>query len=121
MEPEFTNLHSMFEQIYQSLRMATDVIATRLSELHYDVPSQFTKPSWGFANDETESPEDLITDMISKHYSCAHEAKRVLQAADAAGDERTAHIALQRAGAHEKSAWLLSALIDSKPATHSVM
>jgi DNA-binding ferritin-like protein len=58
--------------------------------------------------------------MIRRHLMCAREAKSLAEVADMAGDEISGHIAVQRQSVHERSAWILTALIESKP-TRSVM
>ena len=113
-EPDFSGLHSLFEQHYQSLRKAADAIAERIHALGYVVPKAFSQHTWGTDLDDTRPPEEMLIGLVRNHQICSREAKKVLDMADMAGDDITANLAAQRASVHDRAALVLLALIPGK-------
>jgi starvation-inducible DNA-binding protein len=120
--PEFTGLHSLFEQHYQSLRKAGDAIAGRIHALGYSpLLSRTSEAAWGTGMDDARPPEEMIGRLIRNHRICAQEAKKVLAIADRIGDDLSANLAAQRQEAHERAIWLLQNLLPGEAPTHSAV
>ena len=112
-DPDAPGLHSLFEQHYQCLRKAADIISERIAGLGYDQPDSYAG-SWGTHPDDNLPQKEMIERLVRSHGSCAHQARKLLVLADRAQDDVTANIALQRATMHEQAMWLLSALPHEK-------
>jgi len=112
--PMFNTLHLMFETQYTELALAVDLIAERIRALGFPAPGSYRE----FA--ELSSVEDaagrpLATEMIA-HLAKDQEkvvrtARRVFSLADEAHDEPTADLLTQRMQVHEKTAWMLRAML----------
>jgi starvation-inducible DNA-binding protein len=112
--PMFNTLHLMFETQYTELALAVDLIAERIRALGFPAPGSYRE----FA--ELSSVEDaagrpLATEMIA-HLAKDQEkvvrtARRVFTLADDAHDEPTADLLTQRMQVHEKTAWMLRAML----------
>jgi starvation-inducible DNA-binding protein len=112
--PMFNTLHLMFETQYTELALAVDLIAERIRALGFPAPGSYRE----FA--ELSSVEDaagrpLATEMIA-HLAKDQEkvvrtARRVFTLADEAHDEPTADLLTQRMQVHEKTAWMLRAML----------
>jgi starvation-inducible DNA-binding protein len=113
MEYDSSQLHSLFEQHYQSARKAVDIIADRIRTLGYELPDRFSQSVWGTGEDDGRPLAEMIALLIRKHQYCAYEAKKVLTIAEMAGDDISANLAAQRLAAHEKAAWLLSLFVEN--------
>lgn len=107
MDPELTNLHSLFEQQYQSLRIASDIIAARIEALGYALPNTTSEAVWGTDPDDARPLSEMISRIVRNHQACAREARKVLNIADLSGDTLSAHLSSQRLTVHEKAAMLL--------------
>jgi starvation-inducible DNA-binding protein len=119
-EPDFPGLHSLFEQHYQSLRKAADVIAERIHVMGYsNLLSAQADSVWGTGTDDARSPVEMFDRMILSHQACTRQAKDVMDTADMTGDDQSAHLGAQRLEAHERAVWLLRALTPDAAATHS--
>jgi starvation-inducible DNA-binding protein len=112
-DPDSMQLHSLFEQHYQSARKAMDIIFDRIHTLGYELPETFSKASWGTNDDDARPLEEMITSLIKSHQRCALEARKALSLAEMVGDDISANLASQRLMAHDKAALLLPTLIET--------
>ena len=108
--PMFTTLHTLFETQYTELATAVDEIAERIRSLGPYAPgslAEFVK----IAEIEEETGHPKATDMIKQletdQLVVAKAARRVIKAAEEAGDDATADLATRRTDIHEKNAWML--------------
>jgi starvation-inducible DNA-binding protein len=112
--PMFNTLHLMFETQYNELALAVDAIAERIRALGHPAPGSYAAYSkLSTIKEETGVPkaEDMIKQLVEGQESVARTARAVFPAADKAGDEPTADLLTQRLHIHEKTAWMLRALL----------
>jgi starvation-inducible DNA-binding protein len=112
--PMFNTLHLMFETQYNELALAVDAIAERIRALGHPAPGSYAAYSkLSSVKEETGVPkaEDMIKQLVEGQESVARTARAVFPAADKAGDEPTADLLTQRLQIHEKTAWMLRALL----------
>jgi starvation-inducible DNA-binding protein len=112
--PQFNSLHLMFETQYNALWLAADEVAERIRTLDVFAPgsySQFAKLS--SIKDEPGVPEwqEMVGQLVEGHEIVAATARDALKAANAAGDDGTADMVTGRLKEHEKTAWMLRALL----------
>jgi len=108
--PMFTTLHTLFEQQYIELATAIDEIAERIRSLGSPAPGSLTEfAAISTVKEETGHPnaEQMIRNLVEDQKSLAKVASRVIKAAEAAGDEASADLAIRRTEVHEKNAWML--------------
>lgn len=113
--PMFTTLHTLFEEQYTELATAVDEIAERIRALGPLAPgslSAFSKISE--VDEETGHPEakQMIRNLAEDQRSIAAVARRVIEAAEAAGDQASADLATRRTDVHEKNAWMLQSHLE---------
>jgi starvation-inducible DNA-binding protein len=113
--PMFQTLHLMFETQYNELWLATDLIAERIRSLGYPAPgtyAQFGKLSSIKEPDGVPKAREMIKQLVSGHEAVTKTARAMFPLADKAGDEATADLLTQRIQLHEKTAWMLRALLE---------
>jgi starvation-inducible DNA-binding protein len=112
--PMFNTLHLMFETQYNELALAVDAIAERIRALGHPAPGSYAAYSkLSTIKEETGVPkaEDMIKQLVEGQESVARTARAVFPSAEKAGDEPTADLLTQRLQIHEKTAWMLRALL----------
>ena len=108
--PMFRSLHLMFEEEYTELWTAVDIIAERIRALDHLAPGSYAEMSRLTTLPEEEgAPEamDMVRRLAAQNESVAATARKVVVAAEKAGDVATADLATQRIDVHEKTAWML--------------
>ena len=112
--PMFNTLHLMFETQYNELALAVDAIAERIRALGHPAPGSYAAfGKLSSIKEETAVPkaEDMIRQLVAGQEAVARTARAVFPAAEKAGDEPTADLLTQRLQIHEKTAWMLRALL----------
>jgi len=112
--PQFNTLHTMFEQQYTELAMAVDEIAERIRALGAWAPgsySDYARLSTVKEASGIPSAEEMVAELAADQATVVRTARTVFPAAEAAGDEPTADLLTQRMQVHEKTAWMLRAMI----------
>jgi len=112
--PMFNTLHLMFEQQYTELALAVDSIAERIRALGVYAPGSyrdFGKLTTIKEEDAVPSAEDMIANLARDQEAVVRTARSVFPDADAASDEPTADLLTQRMQIHEKTAWMLRAML----------
>lgn len=115
--PMFQTLHLMFETQYTELALAVDLIAERIRSLGEKAPgsySEFARLSTIEEATGDVSATDMIRDLVKAQESVIKTARSVFPLADQAHDEATADLLTQRIQLHEKTAWMLRSLLESK-------
>jgi starvation-inducible DNA-binding protein len=112
--PMFQTLHLMFEQQYNELALAVDLLAERIRALDVPAPgsySMFSKLT--SIREETGIPkaEDMIRQLVDGQEAVSRTARTVFRIADEAGDQVTADLLTERMQIHEKTAWMLRSLL----------
>jgi starvation-inducible DNA-binding protein len=108
--PMFGSLHAMFEAEYSELALAVDEIAERIRAKFARAPGSYREfCALGVVRDETEirSAEQMIEALLADQLTVIEGAKRVVLAAEAAGDAVSADLGTRRMEVHEKNAWML--------------
>jgi starvation-inducible DNA-binding protein len=108
--PMFTTLHTLFETEYAELAMAVDEIAERIRALGAPAPGSYSAFSKITSiKEETGRPEAkaMVRNLVADQATVVTAARRVIEAAQAVGDEATADLGIRRMQVHEKNAWML--------------
>jgi starvation-inducible DNA-binding protein len=112
--PHFASLHAMFEQQYLELRDAVDVIAERIRAIGPMAPGSYRQMAElsNLSEDETV-PEalEMVRRLADDHDRVAATAADALKAAEKADDQVTVDLATQRSAIHEKTRWMLRAIV----------
>jgi starvation-inducible DNA-binding protein len=113
--PMFTTLHTLFMTQYTELALAIDEIAERIRALGAVAPGSFSAYSKLAQVQEAEGvPKaiEMIRDLAGDQAKVTSAAKKVVEMAEAAGDDATADLGIQRIQVHEKNAWMLESHLE---------
>jgi starvation-inducible DNA-binding protein len=113
--PMFQTLHLMFETQYNELALAVDLVAERIRALGFPAPGtykQFSALSSIAEEDGVPKAQDMIRKLVDGHETVARTAREVFKAAEAASDQPSCDLLTQRMQVHEKTAWMLRALLE---------
>lgn len=113
--PQFSTLHTLFEQQYTELALAVDDIAERIRALGYPAPGSYTAfAALSSVPEETGAPNatDMIRRLVEGQETIVRTARGVFPLVDAANDEPSADLLTQRMQVHEKNAWMLRSLLE---------
>ena len=114
--PMFQTLHLMFEAQYNELALAVDLIAERIRALGFPAPGTYGAYAKLSSIAETEGvPEarDMIRLLVEGQEAVVRTARRIFPVVDKARDEASADLLTQRMQVHEKTAWMLRALLEN--------
>jgi starvation-inducible DNA-binding protein len=112
--PQFEPLHTLFQQQYTELAQAIDEIAERIRTLGVKAPASFSEfNKLTSISEETGAPaaNAMIGQLASDHTTASRTALQIVTAAESQGDVATADIATQRVAVHEKTAWMMSSML----------
>ena len=112
--PMFNTLHLMFEEQYNELWMAIDLIAERIRSLGEFAPgsyAQFAQLTSIAEADGVPDAEAMLADLVAGHEAVARTARVAFTAASNAGDQPTSDLLTQRLQIHEKTAWMLRSML----------
>ena len=112
--PMFNTLHLMFEAQYNELALAVDLVAERIRALGHPAPGSYSAYAKLSSIEEAEgvpAAEDMIAQLVKGHEAVARTARKVFAAVEKASDQPTADLLTQRLQVHEKTAWMLRALL----------
>jgi starvation-inducible DNA-binding protein len=112
--PMFNTLHLMFEQQYNELALAVDLIAERIRALGFPAPgsySAYAKLSTVKEANGVPEAEEMIRILAKDQEAVARTARNVFPLAEKANDQPTADLITQRLQVHEKTAWMLRAMV----------
>jgi starvation-inducible DNA-binding protein len=113
--PMFQTLHLMFEQQYNELWTAVDLIAERIRALGHFAPGTYKALGAlsSIAEDESVPPAtEMIRNLVRGHEQVATTARKLFPISEKASDQPTADLLTQRLETHEKTAWMLRSLLD---------
>ena len=113
--PMFQTLHLMFETQYNELALAVDMIAERIRALGFPAPGTYTEYAKLSSIKETSGvPEatQMIRLLVEGQEAVTRTARKIFSVVDKASDEPTADLLTQRMQIHEKTAWMLRALLE---------
>lgn len=112
--PQFRELHLMFEEHYTELAEAVDEIAERIRTLGVPAPGTYKAFAELSAIDEVEGVPDateMVRLLCQGHEQVVKTSREVLKLAQNADDESTAALVSDRMRVHEKTAWMLRAML----------
>jgi len=112
--PMFNTLHLMFEQQYTELAAAVDLVAERIRALGFPAPgsySAYAKLSTVKEANGVPEAEEMIRILAKDQEAVARTARNVFPLAEKANDQPTADLITQRLQVHEKTAWMLRAMV----------
>ncbi len=112
--PLFNTLHLMFEEQYNELWVAVDLIAERIRSLGVFSPgsyAQFAELTVIPEADGVPGAEAMIADLVAGHEAVTRTAREAFARVEAGGDESTADLLTQRLQVHEKTAWMLRSML----------
>jgi starvation-inducible DNA-binding protein len=112
--PMFRTLHLMFEEQYNELALAIDLIAERIRALGFPTPGTykaFAALSSIGEEDGVPNAEEMIRKLVEGQEAVVRTARSLFPVVDQAHDEPTADLLTQRMQVHEKTAWMLRSLL----------
>ncbi|HWS14116.1 MAG TPA: Dps family protein [Rhodocyclaceae bacterium] len=113
--PMFQTLHLMFEQQYNELALAVDLIAERIRALGFPAPGsyrEFGKLTSIAESEGVTSARDMIRQLVDGQEAVVRTARSVFPVAEKSNDQPTADLLTQRMQIHEKNAWMLRSLLE---------
>ena len=112
--PMFQTLHLMFEEQYNELWQAGDLVAERIRALGFPAPGTYREYSMLTSIKEAEGvprAEEMIRQLVEGHETVIRTARSVFSVAERASDAPTADLLTRRMEVHEKTAWMLRSLL----------
>jgi starvation-inducible DNA-binding protein len=113
--PLFNTLHLMFEEQYNELWMAVDLVAERIRSLGHDAPGSYREFAALTSIPEADgvpSAVEMLRQLVEGHEAVARTARTVFPTAEEANDQPTADLLTQRLQVHEKTAWMLRSMLE---------
>jgi starvation-inducible DNA-binding protein len=115
--PMFQTLHLMFETQYNELALAVDLIAERIRSLGHPAPGTYAE--YSKLSSIKEAPgvpkaREMIKQLVEGQEAVVRTARALFPVVEKAGDEATADLLTQRIQLHEKTAWMLRALLEKE-------
>jgi starvation-inducible DNA-binding protein len=112
--PMFQTLHLMFEQQYNELALAVDLIAERIRALGAPAPAsyrEFSQLSSIVEDEDRPDAIEMIRRLVLGQETVVRTARSIFPAVEEVRDEPTADLLTQRMQVHEKTAWMLRSLL----------
>jgi starvation-inducible DNA-binding protein len=112
--PMFRTLHLMFEEQYNELALAVDLIAERIRALGFPAPGAYLVYARLSSIKEEEgvpAAEDMIRQLVEGQEAVTRTARGIFPLLEKVSDEPTADLLTQRMQVHEKTAWMLRSLL----------
>jgi starvation-inducible DNA-binding protein len=112
--PMFRTLHVMFEEQYNELWTAVDLLAERMRALGVFAPAtykQFTRLTSIKEEDGIPAAMEMVRLLVEGHELAARTARTAFTVAEDASDAPTADLLTERMQVHEKTAWMLRSLL----------
>jgi starvation-inducible DNA-binding protein len=113
--PMFQTLHLMFEQQYNELWLAIDLVAERIRALGFPAPGsyrQFAELTSIKEDDGVPKAEDMIRRLVEGHETVARTARDAFRLTEEVHDQPTCDLLTQRMQVHQKTAWMLRSLLE---------
>ncbi len=112
--PMFRTLHVMFEEQYNELWTANDLLAERVRALGVYAPAtykEFGRLTSIAEEDGVPAAMTMVRLLVEGHETAARTARSVITTAEKANDAPTAEPLDERLQIHEKTAWMLRSLL----------
>jgi starvation-inducible DNA-binding protein len=108
--PMFSTLHTLFETEYTEYALAVDEIAERIRAIGARAPGSYTEfAELASVKEDRGSPPamEMISNLVADQEATVASARKIVEVAEAAGDQATADLGVRRIETHEKNAWML--------------
>jgi starvation-inducible DNA-binding protein len=108
--PMFNTLHTLFETQYMEYALAVDEIAERIRAIGARAPGSYTEfVELASVKEDRGSPPamEMIRNLAADQEATVGSARKIVEVAEAAGDQATADLGVRRIETHEKNAWML--------------
>lgn len=112
--PMFNTLHQMFMDQYTELWNALDLIAERIRAVGEYAPGsykQFAALTSIKESEKVPKANQMIKELLDGHEIVIRTARGLFQIAEDQNDEVSCDLLTQRLQVHEKTAWMLRALL----------
>ncbi|MGE3176653.1 MAG: Dps family protein [Vicinamibacterales bacterium] len=112
--PQFQALHTLFMTQYTEMATAVDEIAERIRALGVFAPASYAQFSkLASVREEGGAPpaETMVGQLVEGHETLVRTIRAALPVAQEAHDEATIDLLVGRLGLHEKTAWMLRAML----------
>ena len=113
--PMFNTLHLMFEQQYNELALAVDLIAERIRALGVAAPGTYSEFAQLSSIKEVKgvpTAHKMIQHLVEGQEAVVRTARSLFPLVEKASDEPSADLLTQRMQVHEKTAWMLRSLLE---------
>lgn len=113
--PMFSSLHTLFELQYTELALALDEIAERIRSLGAFAPGSFTAfAALSAVEEENGRPKatDMVVNLANDQDIISNLAQKVIETAEAHGDQASIDLAVRRMNIHQKNAWMLRSQLE---------
>lgn len=114
--PQFRELHLLFEEHYNELAVAVDDIAERIRTLGVAAPGTYQEFAELSSIEEVHgvpSAQTMVEILTASHEQVVRTCRKVLKMAQVGDDESSAALISDRMRIHEKTAWMLRALLQA--------
>ncbi|HEY5656243.1 MAG TPA: Dps family protein [Myxococcota bacterium] len=108
--PMFSTLHTLFETEYTEYALPVDEIAERIRAIGARAPGSYTEfAELASVKEDRGSPPamEMISNLVADQEATVASARKIVEVAEAAGDQATADLGVRRIETHEKNAWML--------------
>jgi len=109
-DQRFYSLHKMFEEQYEQLAEAIDVIAERIRMLEHPTPAtmkEFLKLATLKETDNVPGAQQMIRTLVNDHEQIIREIRPKIAELTELHDDGSADMLIGRIREHEKPAWML--------------
>lgn len=121
--PTFKMHHELFEEQYEQLAEAVDVIAERIRALGHKAPGTFSEfqklTCIEEGRKEIEAPE-MVRELADDHHTISEKFKKIHELAEKESDLGTAALIEDRVREHDKTHWMLIASLDQETQAHAL-
>lgn len=108
--PHFKSLHDMFEEQYNEVWKATDIIAERIRTIGEYAPNNYeemTKVATLTPSGQTPDEQSMVQILADDNRAIVKTLYDAKKTAENDNDEATIDLMVERIRAHEKAAWML--------------
>lgn len=109
-DPRFYSLHKFFEEQYEELAEACDLIAERIRAIGAKSPGSMKKFLSLTRLAESEGDRtgtEMLQELLKDHETIITELKKEAEVADKLEDLGSSDLCIQRLRSHEKAAWMI--------------
>ena len=112
--PMFDTLHKVFEEHYNEMWAAIDVLAERIRSLGHYAPSSYSAivEDTGIVEDSgVPEAQIMIQNLVKGHETTVRTIRSAFEVAEKYNDQGTLDVLTQRISFHEKTAWMLRSFL----------